>query len=172
MGRTGSMFAWQGYGVKPDIMAMAKAIGNGVPVGAFAMTEKVAEKSLAPGDHGTTYGGNPLVCAAVKTVLEIFEEENIIEHVQKVSTYLEEKLNTLVENNEFIETRRGKGLMQGLVLTKPVGEVIQKAMRNGLIAISAGGNVLRLVPPLTITEAHVDEFIGKLEKALAEFPEA
>lgn len=172
MGRTGSMFAWQGYGVKPDIMAMAKAIGNGVPVGAFAMTEKVAEKSLAPGDHGTTYGGNPLVCAAVKTVLEIFEEENIIEHVQKVSTYLEEKLNTLVENNEFIETRRGKGLMQGLVLTKPVGEVIQKAMKNGLIAISAGGNVLRLVPPLTITEAHVDEFIEKLEKALAEFPEA
>lgn len=172
MGRTGSMFAWQGYGVKPDIMAMAKAIGNGVPVGAFAMTEKVAEKSLAPGDHGTTYGGNPLVCAAVKTVIEIFEEENIIEHVQKVSTYLEEKLNTLVENNEFIETRRGKGLMQGLVLTKPVGEVIQKAMKNGLIAISAGGNVLRLVPPLTITEAHVDEFIEKLEKALAEFPEA
>ncbi|MBQ8559892.1 MAG: aspartate aminotransferase family protein [Tyzzerella sp.] len=172
MGRTGSMFAWQGYGVKPDIMAMAKAIGNGVPVGAFAMTEKVAEKSLAPGDHGTTYGGNPLVCAAVKTVLEIFEEENIIEHVQKVSTYLEEKLGALVDKNEFIDARRGKGLMQGLVLNKPVGEVVQKAMKHGLIVISAGGNVLRLVPPLTITEAHVDEFVEKLEKALTEFAEA
>lgn len=168
MGRCGSMFAWQGYGVKPDIMAMAKAIGNGVPVGAFAMTEKVAEKSLVPGDHGTTYGGNPFVCAAVKTVLDIFEEERIVQHVQEISMYLEEKLDVLAENNEFVETRRGKGLMQGLVLTKPVGQVIQKAMEQGLIAISAGGNVLRLVPPLTIEEAHVDEMIEKLEKALAE----
>lgn len=166
MGRTGTMFAWQGYGVKPDIMAMAKAIGNGVPVGAFAMTEKVAEKSLCPGDHGTTYGGNPLVCAAVSAVLDIFEEEGIIENVNKVSGYLEERLNQLAENNEFVEARRGKGLMQGLVLKKPVGEVIKKAMNHGLIAISAGGNVLRLVPPLTITEAHVDEMIEKLEKAL------
>lgn len=166
MGRTGSMFAWQGYGVKPDIMSMAKAIGNGVPVGAFAMTEKVAEKSLAPGDHGTTYGGNPFVCAAVKTVLDIFEEEKIVEHVQKISGYLEEKLNTLVDNSEFVEARRGKGLMQGLVLKKPVGDVIKKAMEYGLIVISAGGNVLRIVPPLVITEAHVDEMIEKLEKAL------
>ena len=166
MGRTGSMFAWQGYGVKPDIMAMAKAIGNGVPVGAFAMTEKVAEKSLAPGDHGTTYGGNPFVCAAVSSVIDIFEEEQIVEHVQEISGYLEEKLNTLVENSEFVEARRGKGLMQGLVLKKPVGDVIKKAMEYGLIVISAGGNVLRLVPPLVITEAHVDEMIEKLEKAL------
>lgn len=166
MGRTGSMFAWQGYGVKPDIMSMAKAIGNGVPVGAFAMTEKVAEKSLAPGDHGTTYGGNPFVCAAVKTVLDIFEEEKIVEHVQKISGYLEEKLNTLVDNSEFVEARRGKGLMQGLVLKKPVGDVIKKAMEYGLIVISAGGNVLRIVPPLVITEAHVDEMLEKLEKAL------
>ena len=168
MGRTGSMFAWQGMGVKPDIMAMAKAIGNGVPVGAFAMTEKVAGCSLAPGDHGTTYGGNPFVCAAVSSVLDIFEEEHILDHVNQISGYLEEKLNELVDNNEFVETRRGKGLMQGLVLTKPVGEVVKKAMDQGLIAISAGGNVLRLVPPLVITEAHVDEMIEKLEKALNE----
>ena len=168
MGRCGSMFAWQDYGVKPDIMAMAKAIGNGVPVGAFAMTEKVAEKSLVPGDHGTTYGGNPFVCAAVSSVLDIFAEEKIVEHVQKVSGYLESKLNALVDNNPFVEARRGKGLMQGLVLKKPVGEVIQSAMKQGLIAISAGGNVLRLVPPLVITEAHVDEMIEKLEKALSE----
>ena len=168
MGRCGHLFAWQGYGVKPDIMAMAKAIGNGVPVGAFAMTEKVAEKSLAPGDHGTTYGGNPLVCSAVDTVLQIFEEEQLVEHVQAVSTYLEKKLEELVAENEFVETRRGKGLMQGLVLKKPVGEVIKKAMKHGLIVISAGQNVLRMVPPLIITEKQVDEMIEKLRKALAE----
>lgn len=168
MGRCGSMFAWQGYGVKPDIITMAKAIGNGVPVGAFAMTEKVAEKSLAPGDHGTTYGGNPFVCTAVRTVLDIFEEEQIIAHVKKVSAYLEKELDKLVEKYEAVEARRGKGLMQGLVLKKPVGEVIQKAMEAGLIVISASGNVLRLVPPLVITEAHVDEMILKLEEAFIE----
>ena len=149
-------------------MAMAKAIGNGVPVGAFAMTEKVAENSLVPGDHGTTYGGNPFVCAAVNAVLDIFEEENILENVNRVASYLEDKLNNLVETCEFVETRRGKGLMQGLVLTKPVGEVAKKCLEHGLIAISAGGNVLRLVPPLVIQEKHVDEFIEKLQLALAE----
>lgn len=168
MGRIGSMFAWQGYGVKPDIMTMAKAIGNGVPVGAFAMTEKVAEKSLEPGDHGTTYGGNPFVCAAVKEVLDIFEEEHILTHAQEVGGYLEEKLDALVKSNECVEARRGKGLMQGLVLKKPVGDVIKKAMDHGLITISASGNVLRLVPPLVIEKSHVDEMIEKLEKALAE----
>ena len=168
MGRTGTMFAWQGYGVKPDIMAMAKAIGNGVPVGAFAMTEKVAEKSLAPGDHGTTYGGNPFVCAAVSSVLDIFEKEQILEHVNDVTAYLEEKLDALVEKSELIETRRGKGFMQGLVMNVPVGDVIKKCMSHGLIVISAGGNVLRLLPPLVITKDHVDEFVGKLELALNE----
>ncbi len=168
MGRTGSMFAWQDYGVKPDLMAMAKAIGGGVPVGAFAMTETVAEYSLAPGDHGTTYGGNPLVCAAIESVLQIFEEDRILPHVQKISVYLESKLDELVDTCEFVEARRGKGLMQGLVLTKPVGDVIKKAMEHGLIVISAGGNVLRMVPPLIITENQVDEMIEKLNKALAE----
>ena len=166
MGRTGSMFAWQGYGVKPDIMAMAKAIGNGVPVGAFAMTEKVAQSSLVPGDHGTTYGGNPLVCAAVDTVLQIYEEEHIIEHVQEVGAYLEEKLDELVKTNETVIERRGMGLMQGLVLKQPVGDVIKRAMEQGLIAISASGNVLRLVPPLIIEKKHVDELCEKLKKAL------
>ena len=168
MGRTGSMFAWQGYGVKPDILTMAKAIGNGVPVGAFAMTEKVAESSLAPGDHGTTYGGNPFVCTAVETVLQIFEEEQILPHVKEVAQYLEKQLEQLVSENEWVSQRRGKGLMQGLVLAKSVGEVVKKAMEHGLIVISAGGNVLRLVPPLVITVEHVDEMIEKLKKALAE----
>ena len=167
MGRTGSMFAWQGYGVKPDITAMAKAIGNGVPVGAFAMTEEVAEYSLVPGDHGTTYGGNPLVCAAVDTVLQIFKEEQILQHVQEVSVYLEEKLNDLVKNNEAVLERRGVGLMQGLVLNKPVGDVIKKAMEQGLIAISASGNVLRLVPPLVIEKKHIDEMCEILNKSLS-----
>ena len=168
MGRCGSMFAWQDYGVKPDIMTMAKAIGNGMPVGAFAMTEKVAEYSLAPGDHGTTYGGNPLACAAVDAVLSIFEEEQIVEHVRRVGAYLEKELERLASENEWVEARRGKGLMQGLVLRKPVGDVIPKAMEQGLIVISASGNVLRLVPPLVIEECHVDEMIEKLEYALAE----
>ena len=166
MGRTGTMFAWQDYGVKPDIMAMAKAIGGGVPVGAFAMTEKVAEKSLAPGDHGTTYGGNPFVCAAVSKVLDIYEEEHILEHVKKVSAYLEKKLDALAAKSDAVKERRGKGLMQGLAMNVPVGEVIAKAQEEGLLVISAGGNVLRIVPPLIITEDHVDEMIEKLKKAL------
>ena len=168
MGRTGSMFAWQGYGVKPDIMTMAKAIGNGVPVGAFAVTEKIAKASLLPGDHGTTYGRNPFVCAAVDTVLQIFEEEHLLEHVKEVSVYLEEQLDQLVKESSTVKERRGKGLMQGLVLEKPVTEVIRKGMEHGLITISAGGNVLRLVPPLVITKEHVDEMIEKLSKALEE----
>lgn len=166
MGRTGAMFAWQDYGVRPDIMCMAKAIGNGVPVGAFAMTEKVAADSLKPGDHGTTYGGNPFVCAAVSKVLDLFEEEHIVEHVREITPYLEEKLDALVERYDTVLERRGKGLMQGLVLARPVGEVITNAQKEGLLVISAGGNVLRMVPPLVIEKGHVDEMIVKLEKVL------
>lgn len=166
MGRSGSMFAWQGYGVKPDIFTMAKAIGNGVPVGAFAMTEEVAEYSLKPGDHGTTYGGNPFACAAISAVIQIFEEEKILQRVNAISTYLEKRLDSLVTDSDQIVARRGKGLMQGLVLKKPVSEVVNACLGEGLIAISAGGNVLRLLPPLVITEEHVDEMIQKLEKAL------
>lgn len=166
MGRTGSMFAWQDYGVRPDIMCMAKAIGNGMPVGAFAMTEEVAEYSLKPGDHGTTYGGNPFACAAVDKVLDIFEKDHIVEHVKEVTPYLEEKLDGLVEKYDGVLKRRGKGLMQGLVLARPVGEVIANAQKEGLLVISAGGNVLRMVPPLVIKKEHVDEMIEKLERAL------
>lgn len=166
MGRTGSMFAWQGYGVRPDIMCMAKAIGNGVPVGAFAMIEEIAEYSLKPGDHGTTYGGNPFVCTAVSKVLDIFEKEHIVEHVQTIAPYLEEALDKLVGKYDVVLERRGKGLMQGLVLARPVSEVITNAQKEGLLVISAGGNVLRMVPPLVIEKEHVDEMIEKLENAL------
>ena len=167
MGRTGDMYAWQHYGVKPDIMTSAKALGCGVPVGAFLMTEKVAEKSLAPGDHGTTYGGNPFVCAAVAQVLTMFEEEKILEHVRKLTPYLEEKLDALVAKYDCLTARRGRGFMQGLETTLPVGQVAAEAIEQGLIIITAGSNVIRLVPPLVIEKEHVDEMIEKLDATLA-----
>ena len=166
MGRTGTMFACQDYGVLPDVMTCAKALGCGVPVGAFVLNEKTAAASLVPGDHGTTYGGNPLACAAVSKVFDLFEEDHILEHVREITPYLEEKLDALVDKYDFIASRRGKGLMQGLVLEgKPVGEVISRAIENGLLVISAGGNVLRMVPPLVIGRDDVDEMIEKLEKS-------
>ena len=166
MGRTGSYFAWQQYGVKPDIMTSAKALGCGVPVGAFLMTERVAEKSLAPGDHGTTYGGNPFVGAAVDKVLEMMERDHITEHVKKVAPYLEKKLDELVAKYDFLTERRGMGLMQGVVCEKPVGQIAAKALEAGLIVITAGSNVLRFVPPLIIEEKDVDEMISRLESIL------
>ena len=166
MGRTGSMFAWQQYGVKPDIMTCAKALGCGIPVGAFVLNQKTAEHSLVPGDHGTTYGGNPLACAAVSAVFDIFEKEKIVDHVQQVSAYLEKRLDELVEKYDFLTVRRGKGLMQGLVVSgRPVGESVQQALKNGLLVVTAGSDVLRMVPPLVITEADVDEMMEKLEKS-------
>ena len=164
MGRTGEMFAWQNYGVKPDIMTCAKALGCGVPVGAFFLTQRVADKSLAPGDHGTTYGGNPFVGAAVSAVFDQFKACDILGHVKEVAPYLEQKLDELVEKYDFLITRRGKGLMQGVVCKLPVGKVA--ALEQGLIVITAGADVLRFVPPLVIEKQHVDEMIEKLEKAL------
>lgn len=166
MGRTGEMFAWQNYGVKPDIMTCAKALGCGVPVGAFFLTQRVADKSLAPGDHGTTYGGNPFVGAAVSAVFDQFKACDILGHVKEVAPYLEQKLDELVEKYDFLVTRRGKGLMQGVVCKLPVGKVAAAALEEGLIVITAGADVLRFVPPLVIEKQHVDEMIEKLEKAL------
>lgn len=166
MGRTGEMFAWQNYGVKPDIMTCAKALGCGVPVGAFFLTQRVADKSLAPGDHGTTYGGNPFVGAAVSAVFDQFKACDILGHVKEVAPYLEQKLDELVEKYDFLITRRGKGLMQGVVCKLPVGKVAAAALEQGLVVITAGADVLRFVPPLVIEKQHVDEMIEKLEKAL------
>jgi len=166
MGRTGSMFAWQQYGIKPDIMTCAKALGCGIPVGAFLLNEKTASGSLAAGDHGSTYGGNPFVCAAVSKVLDLFAENRIVEHVNEITPYLEKKLDELIKKHDFLTARRGKGLMQGLIVEgRSVGEIVKKGLENGLIVISAGSNVLRMVPPLVITEEHVDEMIKKLEKS-------
>ena len=160
------MFAWQHYGIKPDIMTSAKALGCGVPVGAFAMTERVAEKSLAPGDHGTTYGGNPFVGAAVSKVMDLFEELKLTDHVKEIAVYLESELDKLVEEYDFIKARRGMGLMQGLVSTKPVGTIAAEALKEGLIIITAGADVIRMVPPLVIEKEHVDEMITKLKNVL------
>lgn len=167
MGRTGSYFAWQQYGVKPDIMTCAKALGCGVPVGAFVLNEKTAKASLVPGDHGTTYGGNPLACAAVAKVFDLFEKMKIIDHVKEITPYLEQKLDELVEKYDCLLTRRGMGLMQGLVVTgRPVGEIVKKALEHGLIVISAGTDVIRFVPPLVITKADIDEMVKRLEASL------
>lgn len=166
MGRTGEMFAWQNYGVKPDIMTVAKALGCGVPVGAFFLTQKVADQSLAPGDHGTTYGGNPFVGAAVSAVFDQFEELRILEHVKEVAPYLEKRLDEVVGEYDCITARRGMGLMQGLVCTIPVGQVASAALSCGLIVITAGSDVLRFVPPLVITEADIDEMLVRLKKTL------
>ena len=167
MGRTGYMFAWQEYDVKPNIMTCAKALGCGVPVGAFVLDEKAAKASLAPGDHGTTYGGNPFACAAVSKVFDLFEENGIVEHVQEVGAYLTQRLDGLVEKYDFIEARRGKGLIQGLAIQgRPVGDIVVKSQEMGLLVITAGSNVLRLVPPLVIEKKHVDEMMEKLTRAL------
>lgn len=164
MGRTGNYFAWQAYGVKPDIMTCAKALGCGVPVGAFVLGKKAAKASLVPGDHGTTYGGNPFVCAAVSRVFDILEKDEILKHVQEHILFLEDALDRIAENHDCVLERRGMGFMQGLVLKKeyPVGEVVKKALDEGLLVISAGENVLRIVPPLVIQK----EDIWKMEEIL------
>lgn len=164
MGRCGSWFAYQQYGVQPDIVTMAKALGCGVPVGAFALNRKTAQNSLAPGDHGTTYGGNPLATAAVSKVFDLFEKKQLVRHVEVVTPYLENRLDELVEKYDFLKLRRGLGFMQGLVVEgRPVSEIVRKALDNKLVVLSAGSDVIRLVPPLVITESDVDEMIRRLE---------
>ncbi|MCF0130461.1 MAG: aspartate aminotransferase family protein [Pseudobutyrivibrio sp.] len=164
MGRTGSMFAYQQYDVMPDILTTAKALGGGVPVGAFVVNQKVANKSLVPGDHGTTYGSNPLCTAAVSTVFDMFEKYKLCDHVNRIAPLFIETLDRLVEKYDFVTERRGMGLMQGLVLTVPVADVVKKALlEENLVVLSAGGNVLRMLPPLVITEQDVDNFKVKIE---------
>lgn len=166
MGRTGYMFAWQEYGVEPDVMTCAKALGCGVPVGAFVLGKRAAERSLAPGDHGTTYGGNPFACAAVSKVFDLFEKQHILENVREVGAYLGQRLDELTAEYDFIKERRGKGLIQGLeIVGRPAGEIVTRAMDNGLLIITAEGNVLRFVPPLVITKADVDQMIEILKKS-------
>lgn len=166
MGRTGHMFAWQGYGVKPDVMTSAKALGNGLPVGAFLACGKAAE-AMVPGDHGTTYGGNPLVGAGALSVLKLFEKRNILAHVRETGAYLAQKLDELVEKYDVVKERRGTGMMQGLEFTVPVGDIVKHALlEEKLVLISAGANVIRFVPPLVIEKGDVDEMIERLKRVM------
>ncbi len=166
MGRTGNMFAYQGYGIRPDIMTCAKALGCGVPVGAFAMTGRVAEKSLAPGDHGTTYGGNPLVCAAVSEVFDQFEELHILENVRETGAYLRDRLEKLAGAVPSIKEVRGKGMLLGVEFDHPVSGIIAYCIEHGVLLINSGANVLRVIPPLVVTKEHVDQMIAVLEEAI------
>ena len=167
MGRSGAWFAWQQMGITPDIMTMAKAIGSGVPVGAFAMTKEVADNSLVPGDHGTTYGGNPLCCAAVSKTIEIFEKEHMLDHVNEIAPYLTQKLQEIVDTCDAAVKVKGRGLIQGLQITKPIAEVTAKALEEGLLIIGAGTDVIRMIPPFVIGKEQVDEMAEILKKALA-----
>ena len=167
MGRTGYMYAWQKFGIKPDIMTSAKALGCGIPVGAFMMTQKVADHSLTAGDHGTTYGGNPLACAAVNAVLDQYEALQITDHVRNTAPYLEKKLDELVARHDHCILRRGRGFMQGIVCKGPVKDIIAKAMDNGLILINAGSDIIRILPPLIITEKEIDEMVSILDDAFS-----
>ena len=166
MGRSGKMFAWQHYGVKPDVMTVAKALGNGLPIGAFLACGKAAG-AMVPGDHGTTYGGNPLVTAGAKAVLDIFEERRIVDHVRETGAYLSGKLDQVVEKYAVVKERRGMGLIQGLELTGPAAPVVTAALlEQKLVLISAGTNIIRFVPPLVIGKADVDEMVKRLEAAI------
>lgn len=167
MGRTGKMFTYQHYGVKPDIMTSAKALGCGVPVGAFAATKEVAD-AMCPGDHGTTYGGNPLATAAVCKVFEIFEKDGILNHVNEIAPYLKDKLNVLKDKFPYkIKDVRGKGLMMGMELYGPAGDVVSKLLKKGVILISAGTNIIRFVPPLVVEKEHIDVMCEKLEEVFS-----
>lgn len=165
MGRSGKMFAYQHYGVKPDIATTAKALGCGVPIGAFAASEKVCDV-LEAGDHGTTYGGNPLACAAASKVFDIFEQNKILENVVEVGAYLYKRLDQVAKNSPHVVEHRGIGLMQGLEFDGPVGGIIAKLLDCGLITFSAGSNVIRFIPPLVISRENVDEMIEKLTKCI------
>ena len=166
MGRTGYPFAYMKYGIKPDVMTCAKALGCGVPIGAFCMTEKVGQASLVAGDHGTTYGGNPLCCAAAAKVLEIMERDNIPAKAKEAGDYLWEKLDEVMAEFDCITEHRGRGLLQGLVFDKPVGDIINRALDRGLILINAGTNIIRFVPALIISKSDIDEMIKILKEAI------
>ena len=166
MGRTGYMYCWHKYGVKPDVMTTAKALGGGIPMGAFLMTKEVADNSLVAGDHGTTYGGNPLGGAACVEVFKLYKELNICENAKNVGAYLFDKLEEIKNSYDEIVDHRGMGLMQGLEFNKPVADIINKALDKGLILINAGTNVIRFLPPLVITNDDVDRMIAVLKEAI------
>lgn len=165
MGRTGYMFAYQKFGIVPDVVTSAKALGCGVPIGAFMASKKVCDVLVA-GDHGTTYGGNPLACEAASTVFDLFEKNNILDNVKEVGAYLYEQLEEIKKQNPEIIDHRGAGFIQGLELSHPAGNIVSKLIENGCIVFTAGANVIRFLPPLIAGKEHVDEMISILKKCL------
>lgn len=165
MGRTGTIMTYFQYGIMPDIVCLAKGLGAGVPVGAFVANEKYG-KAMTPGDHGSTYGGNPFVMQAVNSVFDIINDEKMLEHVQDISSYLIESLDQLVDKYDVLLERRGLGLMQGLEMKIPVKPIVSKLFEQGVIVVSAGSHVLRMLPPFIIEKEHVNEFIETLEDIL------
>ncbi len=168
LGRCGSDYAFMEYDIRPDILCTAKALGGGIPVGAFLVTEDVAGSSLEPGDHGTTYGGNPLACSAVTASLSIITGRGLSAQVREKASYFESKLDELVDKYDYVVERRGRGFMQGLELSEsmPVGGIVALALEKGLVLLSAGGNTLRFLPPLVMDESGIDEMFGLLDSIL------
>ena len=169
IGRTGTMFAYQGCGVEPDIMTLAKGLGGGVPIGALLASDKAA--AFTPGDHGTTFGGNALACSAAYTVLTVIEEENILTNVNETGAYFKAELQKLVEKHSCAEEVRGQGLILGLKTKSPdmLSPIMQKMLEKGFVIGTAGGVVLRFVPPLIITKEQIASMIEALDDTLEEF---
>ena len=169
MGRTGTFFGCQQFGVKPDIVTLAKGLAGGVPIGAFLATDKVAS-AFHPGDHGSTFGGNPLACAAACVVLDALTKDNLMKNAVEVGAYLKEKFNAYKEKYPtLIKDVRGRGLILGMELSRPGREIANECLDYGAIINCTAGNVLRFVPPLNITKAHVDELIAILDKVLPKY---
>ena len=169
MGRTGTFFGCQQFGVKPDIVTLAKGLAGGVPIGAFMATDKVAN-AFKPGDHGSTFGGNPLACAAACVVLDALVNDNLMENAKEVGAYLKAKFDTYKEKYPtLIKEVRGRGLILGMELTRPGREIANECLDWGAIINCTAGNILRFVPPLNITKAHVDELITILDKVLPKY---
>ncbi len=174
MGRSGKLFAFENYTVRPDILTSAKALGLGVPVGCFALNDKAVEYTLEPGDHGTTYGGNPLVTTAVATSLKLMNERKVPEHVAELTLYLESKLESICNDFDIVKGHRGMGFMQGLVIDasiKPV-QIVKAALEEGLVILTAGSDVVRLLPPLVIGKDDIDLFDKKIRAAISKVIEA
>ena len=169
MGRTGKLFAYEHFGVKPDIVTLAKGLAGGVPIGAFVVTDEVAGAFHA-GDHGTTFGGNPLACAATNVVLDTVQKEGILGHVDKVGAYFREKLEGFRKKHPtLIKEVRGMGLLLGMELTTEGRGIVDECLAQGAIINCTAGNVLRFVPPLIVKEAHIDELCAILEPILAKY---
>lgn len=167
MGRTGKMFSYEHFNLEPDIITLAKGLGSGVPIGAILMKESVADV-MKPGDHGSTFGGNPLASAAAIASLEVILEEDLLEHTRQTGTYLINQLTDLTKNYEFVKEVRGAGLMVGIEFDQPCREVAYKLMNNGLLVSCTALHTIRLVPPLIITKEEVDEIVTILKTVLDE----